>query len=169
MAARLFSSPETQHRPTEEPLTTEKQLHLKQRRLTDFICKQETTDAEGSAAFLRPVSSAMAPTTPVPQVRKYRPRGTCRTFAGRRPPKDEERLKKFLQEREEHMQKLQETAQGGKRQATNPQQDYREFLKAMLPQETQGTAPQRLRRVAAKWQNRQSMQEKLVQENKSVL
>ena len=56
-----------------------------------------------------------------------------------------------------------------KRQVTNPQQSYRQFVKTMFPQETEGTVHERMCRVAAQWQEQQSMQESLPQENKSVL
>ena len=56
-----------------------------------------------------------------------------------------------------------------KRQVTNPQQSDRQFVKTMFPQETEGTVDERMCRVAAQWQEQQSMQERLPQENKSVL
>ena len=65
MAGRLFSSPDTRGHHREEPLTTEKHPHLKQRRLTDYTCKQETTDAEAHVS-----SRAMAfATSPIPAQR----------------------------------------------------------------------------------------------------
>ena len=108
-------------------------------------------------------SSAMAFATSPPKKRQYRPRGSCGTFAGRRPPKDEDKLKKFMEERSVHMQKFKDR----KRQITNPQQSYRQFV--MFPQETECTAHERMCRVVAKWQEQQSMQERLPQQNKSVL
>ena len=110
-------------------------------------------------------SSAMAFATSPPEKRQYRPRVSCGTFAGRRPPKDEDKLKKFVEERSVHMHKLKDR----KGQVTNPQQSYRQFVKTMFPQETEGTVHERMCRVAAQWQEQLSMQESLPQENKSVL
>jgi ribosomal protein L13 len=70
-----------------------------------------------------------------------------------------------MEERSVHMQKLKDR----KRQVTNPQQSYRHSVKTMFPQETEGTSHERMCRVAAKWQEQQSMQQRLPQENKSVL
>ena len=113
-----------------------------------------------------------APSSAAPQAsekRKYGVRGTCGTFAGRRPPKDTDKLKQFLQHRDEHKQKMQKTLKGQKRQATGAQQHYRDFVKAMLPHEMDGSGKDRLVRVAAKWKKQQAMPERLAQENKSVL
>jgi hypothetical protein len=126
------------------------------------MCKQGTTNAEANMS-----SSAVAFATSPPEKRQYRPRGSCGTFGGRHPPQDEDKLKKFMEERSVHMQKLKDR----KRQITNPQQSYRQFVKTqtIFPQETEGAAHERMCRVVAKWQEQQSMQERLPQENKSVL
>ena len=99
----------------------------------------------------------------------YRARGTCGTFAGKRPPKGEEKLLLFMMGLSAHKQDLQKTTKGQKRHTTTAQQCYRDFVKAMLPRETEGTGRERLARVAALWKTRQTMQEKLAQENKFVL
>ena len=112
-------------------------------------------------------SSAEGLTAQIVKKRKYGARGTCGTFAGKRPPKDEDKFKQFLQHRDEHNQKMQKRPKG--RQATDAQQHYRDFVKAMLPHDMDGSGKERLKTVAAKWKNQQTMPELLVQENKSVL
>ena len=111
-----------------------------------------------------PTSSVQASDT-----RKYRTRGTCGTFAGRRPPKNDEKLKDFMRDCAAHNQKLQHTPKKQKtRQVTDAQHNYRDFVKAMLPYETQGNGQDRLTSVATKWKKLMTP-EKLAQENKSVL
>ena len=68
-----------------------------------------------------------------------------------------------------HHQKLQRTPKKQKtRQVTDAQHNYRDFVKAMLPYETQGNGQDRLTSVATKWKKLMTP-EKLAQENKSVL
>ena len=98
-----------------------------------------------------------------PKVRTYRRRGTCGTFAGKRPPKALEKRLQFEQECGEHQEKK-ETMQ----RSTCEQQLYRDFVKAMLPLESHGTGPERLRSVAAKWKAQQPRVHQLAQENRSV-
>lgn len=160
MAARLFLSPAPQRGCKQECPSAEKEPPSKQRLLWEYGVVSE-----------RPASQRPASQCPSSSVekRKYGVRGTCGTFAGKRPPKDEEKLLLFMQDLSVHKQKLQETPKGQKRHTTGAQQHYRDFVKAMLPQETEGTGKERLARVAALWKNRQTVQEKLAQENKSVL
>ena len=98
-----------------------------------------------------------------PNVRTYRRRGTCGTFAGKRPPKALEKRHQFEQEHRDHQEKK-ETM----RRSTREQQLYRDFVKAMLPLESHGTGPERLRSVAAKWKAQQPRVHQLAQENRSV-
>ena len=68
--------------------------------------------------ILRPASSDQdltAPSAKASEKRKYGVRGTCGTFAGKRPPKNEDKLKQFLQDRDEHRQRLQQTPESRKR------------------------------------------------------
>ena len=155
MAARLVVSPAPSRHREPECASAEKEPRPKQRSLKEFgvICQSAPSSAEGLTA-------------PIVEKRKYGVRGTCGTFAGKRPPKDEDKLKQFLQHRDEHNQKMQKTPKG--RQATDAQQHYRDFVKAMLPHEMDGNGKERLKSVAAKWK-KQAMPERLAQENKSVL
>ena len=155
MAARLVTSPAPSRR--REPVSAEKLP--KQRSLKEF------------GVILRPASSDTDLTPPVNTSvkRKYGARWTCGTFAGRRPPKDEDKLKQFLKDHSEHKQRMQELPKGQKRQATDAQQHYRDFVHAMLPHETDGSGKDRLIRVAAKWKKQLTVPDKLAQENKSVV
>ena len=158
MAARLVvDSPAPSRRREPECASAEKEPRPKQRSLKEFgvICQSAPSSAEGLTA-------------PIVEKRKYGVRGTCGTFAGKRPPKDEDKLKQVLQHRDEHKQKMQNTLTGPKRQTTDAQQHYRDFVKAMLPHEMDGNGKERLKSVAAKWK-KQAMPERLAQENKSVL
>ena len=130
MAARLVVSPAPSRRREPECASAEKEPQPKQRSLKEFgvICQSAPSSVKA------------------PEKRKYGVRGTYGTFAGKRPPKDEDKLKQFLQHRDEHQQKMQKT----QRQATGAQQHYRDFVKAMLPHEMDGSAKDRLVRVAAK-------------------
>ena len=149
MASRLLTSPLPTKRCSEEqPATTEKQ----QRCITEFIHFPETMDAEEQCQTLSP------------NVCTYRRRGTCGTFAGKRPPKALGKRLQFENERGEHEEKKQETM----RRSTSEQQVYRDFVKAMLPLESHGTGPERLRSVAAKWKAQQPRVHQLAQENRSV-
>ena len=131
------------------------------------VCQDPPSSVKGGPASS--VKDLTASSVQASEKRRYGVRGTCGTFAGKRPPKDEEKLKQFLQDRDEHRQMMQES-KGQKRQTTNPQQHYRDFVKAMFPREIEGSGKDRLTRVAAKWKNQQdTMPEKLAQENKSVL
>ena len=120
MAARLVTSPAPSRR--REPVSAEKLP--KQRSLKEF------------GVILRPASSDTDLTPPVNASvkRKYGARWTCGTFAGRRPPKDEDKLKQFLKDHSEHKQRMQELPKGQKRQATDAQLHYCDFVQAMLGQ-----------------------------------
>ena len=122
-----------------------------QRCITEFLHCPETKNAEEQCQTLRP------------NVRTYRCRGTCGTFAGKRHPKALGKRLQFEQERVEHQEKK-ETM----RRSTCEQQLYRDFVKAMLPLESHGTGPERLRSVAAKWKAQQPRVHQLAQENRSV-
>ena len=125
------------------------------------------TDSVASSVEDLPVSSVQAS-----EKRKYGVRGTCGTFAGKRPPtKNECKLKQFLQDRNEHTQRSHQTPKSRRttRQTTDAQQHYRDFVKAMLPFEERGDLKDRMTRVAAKWKNHWTTPEKLAQGNKSVL
>ena len=98
-------------------------------------------------------------------VRSYRLRGTCGTFAGRRPPKDVTKLQKFEEDREKHLEMM----SCRKRRSTSTMQSYREFVQQTLPLETEGSGGERLRRVAAKWKQRPTMQDQLALENQKVM
>ena len=148
MASRLLTSPLPTKRVSEEQTaTTEKH----QRCITEFLHCPESKNAEEQCQDLRP------------EVRTYRCRGTCGTFAGKRPPKALGKRLQFEQERVEHQEKK-ETM----RRSTCEQQLYRDFVKAMLPLESHGTGPERLRSVAAKWKAQQPRVHQLAQENRSV-
>ena len=156
MAARLVTSPAPSRR--REPVSAEKLP--KQRSLKEF------------GVILRPASSDTDLTPPSVNAsvkRKYGARWTCGTFAGRRPPKDEDKLKQFLKDHSEHKQRMQELPKGQKRQATDAQQHYRDFVKARLPHEKGGPAKQRLISVAAQWKQQLTVPDKLAQENRSVV
>ena len=58
---------------------------------------------------------------------------------------------------------------GEKRHSTSAMQSYRDFVQKMLPLESEGSGPERMRRVAAKWKQRATRQDQLSQENKMVL
>ena len=98
-------------------------------------------------------------------VRPYRPRGTCGTFAGRRPPKDVAKLRKYNEERVQHLDKL---CKDRKPPESNLK-SYRDFVHKMLPLETEGSGAERLRSVAAKWKQRATRQDQLSQENEMAL
>ena len=70
---------------------------------------------------------------------------------------------KFEQERAKHQEKKE-----AMRRSTCEQKLYRDFVKAMLPLESHGTGPERLRSVAAKWKAQQPRVHQLAQENRSV-
>ena len=169
MAARmLLSPPPRRFREPDQCSSAEKERPSKQRSLREFGVLQGpascSMDSPASSVEDPPTSSVQASKT-----NKYKTRGTCGTFAGRRPPKSEDKLKQFLQDREEHQQKLHQTPKKRKtRQSTDAQCNYRDFVKAMLPYEVGGNGQDRLTRVATKWK-KQTMPEKLAQENKSVL
>ena len=90
-------------------------------------------------------------------VRKYRARGTCGTFAGRRPPTSTcpVALAAYSRAHEEHLKKQQQKLiampRQRKLQATPGQESYRHFSTAMLKLEAGGTGAQRLRSVAEEW------------------
>ena len=115
-----------------------------------------------SRAFLRPVSRN-------PRSATMGSEACVALSQGKRPLKSEDRLKPFLQGRDEHKQRLQQTPKGRKRQATDAQQHYREFVKVILPYEIDGNKKDRLTRVAAKWNNQQTMPETHARDNQSVL
>ena len=168
MAARMLISPAPQRCREPEWTSPEKKPPSTQRRLGEFgvVCQRPASSVKDSPASS--VKSLPASSVQESEKRNYGVRGMCGTFAGKRPPKSEDRLKQFLQGRDEHKQRLQQTPKGRKRQATDAQQHYREFVKAMLPYEIEGNGKGRLTRVAAKWKNQQTMPEKLAQGNKSV-
>ena len=131
MASRLLTSPLPTKRVSEEQTaTTEKH----QRCITEFLHCPESKNAEEQCQDLRP------------EVRTYRCRGTCGTFAGKRPPRLSlaKRLK-FEEERAKH----QEKKEAMRRSTTCEQKLYRDFVKAMLPLESHGTGSERLCSVAA--------------------
>ena len=101
------------------------------------------------------------------ETRPYRQRGSCGTFSGRRPPKGAKRFQKFEEDREKHVEKLHE--ENRKRRSTSTMQAYRDFVQQMLPLETDGSGPERLRRVAAKWKQRPAKHEQLALENQMVM
>ena len=149
MASRLLTSPLPTKRTSEEQTaTTEKH----QRCITEFLHFADEKNAEEQCQ------------TSSPNVHKYSCRGTCGTFAGKRPPKALGKRLQFEQERGEHQEKEQETMQ----RSTSNQQLYRDFVKAMLPLESHGTGAERLRSVAAKWKAQQPRVHQLAQENRSV-
>ena len=153
-------SPAPSRRCEPECLSAEKtEPQPKQRSLKEF------------GVILRPASSDTDLTPPVNASvkRKYGARWTCGTFAGRRPPKDEDKLKQFLKDHSEHKQRMQELPKGQKRQATDAQQHYRDFVKARLPHEKGGPAKKRLISVAAQWKQQLTVPDKLAQENRSVV
>ena len=122
---------------------------------------------EGAGELTPPSSPGELAQRPASRaVRPYRPRGTCGTFAGRRPPKDAEKLRKFEEDRAKYLEKL---SKCGKRRITTMMQSYRDFVQEMMPLETEGSGPERLRSVAAKWKQRATKQDQLAQENKMVL
>ena len=169
MAARmLLSPPPRRFREPQQCSSAEKERPSKQRSLREFGVLQgpasSVKDSPASSVEDLPTSSVQASKT-----NKHKERGTCGTFAGRHPPKSEDKLKQFLQDRDEHKQRLQQTPKKRKtRQPTDAQQSYQDFVKAMLPYEIEGNGKDRLTRVATKWK-KQTMPEKLAQENKSVL
>ena len=123
---------------------------------------------EGAGELTPPSSPGELAQRPASRaVRPYRPRGTCGTFAGRRPPKDAEKLRKFEEDRAKYLEKLSDKC--GKRRSTTMMQSYRDFVQEMMPLETEGSGPERLRSVAAKWKQRATKQDQLAQENKMVL
>ena len=165
MAARLLLSPSPQRCRKPQCSSAEKSPPPRQRSLREFCLSPASPVKDGPASSVQDLPASSVQTV---QKRKYGARGTCGTFAGKRPPKDEKKLKQFQQDREEHMQRLQPTSQCRKRQSTEAQQQYRDFVKEMLPHEMQGSGKERLVRVAAKWKNHLMTPEKLAQENRSV-
>ena len=90
-------------------------------------------------------------------------------FRRETPAQGRGQVEKTQQDREEHKQKMQEFPKGQKRQATDAQQHYRDFVKARLPHEKGGPAKQRLISVAAQWKQQLTVPDKLAQENRSVV
>ena len=73
------------------------------------------------------------------------------------------KLQQFIEDREKYL----EEKKGTKRCTTTPMmQDYRHFVKQTLPLETEGSGSERMRRVAAKWKQRQ---DQLTLENQAVM
>jgi len=85
--------------------------------------------------------------TPEKPKRQYKPRGTCGTFGGQRPPKRAHLKAAFEDKRMSHEAHLQEKGKLMKDHA------YKKFVKEMLPLETIGSARDRLRCVAEKWKS----------------
>ena len=160
MASRLCCTPDRgQRRQKAEPDSTEKQRCSKRQCLTD------TTGAvQVPSSVLCPASSGAQGSQ---EVRSYRPRGTCGTFAGRRPPKGAERLQQFEVARAAHYKRLAE--KNNKRQSTHLMVEYRDFVRHMLPLETEGNGAERLRNVAAKWKHRASKLDEITHENRMVV
>ena len=79
-----------------------------------------------------------------------------------------EQLQKYEEDRAKHHEKLSEE-KGRKRRSTSTMQSYREFVQQTLPLETEGSGGERLRRVAAKWKQRPTMQDQLALENQKVM
>ena len=156
----LLSTPPRRFREAEQCSSAEKERPSTQCSSREFGVLQgpasSVKDSPASSVEDLPTSSVQASTT-----NKYRKRGT--------PKKNLEKLKEFLRGREEHEQRLQQTTKKRKaRQPTDAQHHYRDFVKAMLPLESHGTGPERLRSVAAKWKAQQPRVHQLAQENRSV-
>ena len=159
MAARLCCTPDRgQRRRIAELEPTAQQTPAKQHEDKDSHGRQTPAASPGELAQ-RPVSGA---------VREYRPRGTCGTFAGRRPPKDVAKLRKFNEDRAKHLENLCKE-KGKKRRSTSMMATYRGFVQKMLPLETEGSGAERLCSVAAKWKQRATTQDHLARENRMVL
>ena len=104
MAARLILSPVPHRRREPECSSAEKEPQSKQRSLKEFgvVCQGPPSSAKGSPASS--VKDLTASSAQASENRKYGVRGTCGTFAGKHPPNDEDKLKQFLQDRDEHWQ-----------------------------------------------------------------
>ena len=165
----LSPPPQSFHREgAAECSSAEKERPSKHRSLSEFFVLHGPAcgkDSPASSDEDLPTSSVQAS-----KRNKYKERGICGTFAGRRPPESPDKFEQFRQDRVEHEQRLQQTPKKRKtRQPTDAQHSYRDFVEAMLPYEIEGKLPKdRLTRVATKWK-KQTMPEKLAQENKSVL
>ncbi len=127
MASRLFQTPPKHPKPA-PPITTG-DTKSRQMLLHDYV-----------------MGSALSRTEPAPRRRMYRKRGTCGTYLGHRPPKGLVRHTTFVLARDKHQKETKK-----KRMATHKQHAWREFLKRMLPMESEGSSRDRMRRVAAKW------------------
>ena len=155
MAARLCCTPDRkQRRRRAEHELTVQQTPTKKHEDKDSHSQRTPSSSPGELAEC-PAMRA---------VRPYRLRGTCGTFAGRRPPKDVTKLQKFEEDREKHLEQ-----KCRKRRSTSMMQSYRDFVQQTLPLETEGSGGERLRRVAAKWKHRPAMHDQLALENQKVM
>ena len=159
MAARWCCTPDRRQRH-----------HVAELELTAQPTPTKQHEDKGSHSQQTPPSSprelAQCPASRA--VRPYRPRGTCGTFAGRRPPKGAAKLRKFEEERAKHLEKVcKEKCR--KRCKTFTMQSYQDFVQKMLPLETEGSGAERLCSVAAKWKQQGTIQDQLAQENRMVL
>lgn len=131
MASRLLCTP-TKSKGARGPVFSDPQPMLRQLSLRECL-----------APGLR--------NTPEKPKRQYKPRGTCGTFGGQRPPKRAHLKAAFEEKRKSHQAHLQEKQS----EKAKPMKDhaYQKFVKEMLPLETIGSARDRFRRVAEKWKS----------------
>ena len=116
-----------------------------------------------------PVSSA--PETPEKTKRAYRPRGTCGTFAGNRPPKRIANMEEYNARLESYKIKLKQ--QQAEASEKIKKRTWQTFVKEKMPLESDGTALDKLRNVALQWAKERASQsvssDTIAQENRAVV
>ena len=140
MAARLLCTP-TKGKNARGPVISDQQPMLQQLSLDACFNPgaQVTPEKRG------------AQVTPEKRKRQYKPRGTCGTFQGKRPPKRAHLQDEFQRQRDAHQTEL-AVKKHAKSQLVQDRA-YQQFMKKMLPLETEGSGRDRFRRVAEKWKS----------------
>ena len=116
-----------------------------------------------------PVSSA--PETPEKTKRAYRPRGTCGTFAGHRPPKRISGMEAYSAILESCKIKLKQ--QQAEASEKIRKRTWQTCVKEKMPLESDGTARDKLRNVALQWAKERAKQsvssDAIAQENRAAV
>ena len=155
------------------PASTEKQRvtanSVQRSEVHDATCSQrgstpgevQQTGAEKDEAHVPPPPTSVQRSSSPKVKRQYTKRGTAGTFKGKRPPKDPEKLERFLKAKAAYEKEKMELRKSGKTEKTKrptpTQEDYRAWQRTYNRAQS-ASSRESFIRAAAEWQKKKAEQ-----------